>query len=128
MTVRVLGKSATVGYAAQNNKSINARLQQLVDAHTHILLPINTFDHNEEHLAFVFDELVGPDLYYLTQIGAQGCGQPANWIQKVFREALQALDILHSGNIVHGSQSMSSASCQPSFAYHLRQCLTLSLS
>ena len=64
------------------------------------LLPCASFKH-ERRPCFVY-ELHGPELYDLTHFSGEDCNLPANWIHKVFKEALTALALLHKQGIVHG--------------------------
>lgn len=93
----------TATYEEQPQKEIEQTLRKTQLAENHVLLPLDTFslDTSGANLCFVY-ELFGPELQQVIQ--GEDSSLPGNWIQKVLKDALLALALMHSQELVHGGE------------------------
>ena len=103
VTITIFGKTASSYVNIDHWLSITKNPIYEADAADNIIIPSDHFWHTSEHRHLcVVSELVGPELFQLTNNGGTGKPLPADWLWKIFKEALSSLRFMHSHNIVHG--------------------------
>ncbi|TKX19218.1 protein kinase domain-containing protein 47 [Elsinoe australis] len=105
VTIIILSDEQTATYEEQPQKEIEQTLRKTQLAENHVLLPLDTFslDTSGANLCFVY-ELFGPELQQVIQ--GEDSSLPGNWIQKVLKDALLALALMHSQELVHGAMRL----------------------
>jgi serine/threonine protein kinase len=102
VTIQILGKSASKAEDCEIPNHIEAILKKDEEAKDYALMPLEIFweDQKVDRYLCTVTELYGPHLQRL--IDEEEPSASIAWIRKVFQEALEALEFLHTRGIIHG--------------------------
>lgn len=110
-TARLIKAGSTAWREQQQNLEILKPITQEPELGTHIVKPTEVFEvtnSDGEFHCLIYDEILGPNMDYMTEIGGPEEGRlPAKLIHKFASETLQALVFLHSHNIPAGKFRLS---------------------
>ena len=107
MTARTIAEPSECLTAEDSNLDTLRSIDLVKGPVPGVVVPFDSFklaDQDAEQRCLIYDELLGPDMAYMTEIGGpENYLFPASMIRKIAAQTLRGLSVLHARGITCGT-------------------------